>query len=84
MTRGATIEARCTIALPVSRTEPSKRLSCDRPAWAALGRKIRLNDRRHPTLEGRMDIDKLLERVVAQNDIIIRQNEKLCFCCRQN
>lgn len=24
-----------------------------------------------------MDVDKLLERVVAQNDIIIRQNEKL-------
>jgi hypothetical protein len=24
-----------------------------------------------------MDVDKLLERVIAQNDVIIRQNEKL-------
>ena len=24
-----------------------------------------------------MDVDKLLERIIAQNEIIIRQNEKL-------
>jgi hypothetical protein len=62
----------------ISRIGQSKRLSAcssrlDRPAAQQPAQK----NQWHPTLEGRMDVDKLLERVIAQNDVIIRQNEKL-------